>query len=259
MPSAKSRFGHLGRSAPSPKDPRDLRMASVLERGYRDYSAPPLARDWTAMPNYPSLMNDRLGCCTITAIGHLMQTWAANSSDPVPQFSDRDIVEAYSGAQGYVNGDPSTDRGGQMINALTWTRKIGLGGLKIGAYVRVDVYDQMELEAAINLFGGIYVGARLPRRILTQDNWELRASDKMTDDDDPGSLGGHAFAILGYDRHHLRCLPWRDPVYASIEWVKLYVDEAWAIVDERWVTGERVAPNGFSLERLGVSLRAIGA
>lgn len=218
-----------------------------------------MARDWTAAPRYPWLCNDRLGCCTITGIAHLIQTWAVQNDSPMPEFSDRDIIEAYSGATGYKLGDPSTDRGGQMINALNWCRKVGVGGHKIGAFVRVDVYDQREVEAAINLFGGIYVGARLPLRIKTQSHWELPKAHDLKSEDDAGSLGGHAFAILGYDRHHVRCLPWREPVYASIEWMKLYVDEAWAIVDERWVTGERSAPNGFSLERLSRALRLVGA
>lgn len=220
------------------------------------FDAPPLARDWTQGIRYDSLMNHKLGCCTITGIAHLMQN-SALAHGQLLRFADEEIVSAYSRATGYVPGDPSTDRGGQMVNALKMARHVGIGGKKIGAHVRVDVRDYLEVQAAINLFGGIYVGADLPKRISSQTVWTIPVQREFNDLDTPGSLGGHAFVKLGYDRHHLRALPWRDPVYASVEWMKLYVDEAWAIIDERWISGDRPAPNGFDMERLIHNLAAI--
>lgn len=255
-------IGSLGRGGRSPNDPRDIRLATILERdsrGVPTYEAPPLSRDWAEARQYSWLMNDRLGCCTITGIAHLMQNFALANDEPIT-FTDADIVEAYSRATGYRPGDPSTDRGGLMISALKVAKNFGIGGRKIGAFARVDYSDPLEVQAAINLLGGVYVGARLPRRIIEQDIIlkipEQR--DERDERDAPGSLGGHAFAVLGYDRIYYKTLLWRDPQLAELSWFNLYVDEAWAILDERWVTGERRAPNGLSMTRLHKSLQEIG-
>lgn len=220
------------------------------------YDAPPLCRDWMKRSRYSFLVNDRLGCCTIAGIAHLMQN-SAMVHDEAVAFSDDDIVEAYSAVSGYRESDPSSDRGAQMIDALNHARKVGIGGRKIGAFARVDVGDMLEVQAAINLFGGIYVGASLPKRIKSQTVWTLQRNFE-SDVDTPGSMGGHAFISTGYDRNFLHVLPWDVPIYATVEWVKLYVDEAWAIIDERWVSGDRPAPNGFDLEKLRSNLAAIG-
>jgi len=245
--------GALGRRDVSPKDPRDLRLADYVDLRH---DAPPMARNWTIAERYPWLMNDRLGCCTITGIAHFIQN-AALANDEIVAFSDAEIVAAYSAVTGYDPADPTTDRGGVMVNALTYARRVGIGGKKIGAFVRVDVGDHLEVQAAINLFGGIYVGAALPKRIREQLVWTVPVQREMNDLDTPGGLGGHAFLFLGYDRHHVRALPWRNPTFATVEWMKLYVDEAWAIIDERWVTRERPAPNGFDIDRLTHNLSVI--
>lgn len=250
-------LGSLGRSTRSPSDKRDLRLASIINtEGSPRYDAPPFARDWSLARKYDWLLNDRLGCCTITGIAHLMQNFALMNGETL-SFSDADIIEAYSASTGYIPGRPETDRGGQMINALTRAKNVGIGGRKIGAFVRVDYLDPIEVQAAINHLGGLYVGARLPRRIGEQSI--LKLPYPMTDRDAPGSLGGHAFAVLGYDRIYYKTLLWRDPQLAEMPWFGLYVDEAWAIIDERWVSGERPAPNGFDMNRLRANLEAIGA
>jgi hypothetical protein len=79
-----------------------------------------------------------------------------------------------------------------------------------------------------------------------------------TADDAPNSLGGHALAITGFDRTHLRGLPWIDPTRIGNAWVSLYAAEAWAIVTDSWCRGDSPAPNGFDIARLRYDLEAIG-
>lgn len=248
-------IGCLGR-VPSRNDLRTLRLARYLSA--RDYPAPPPARDWTGSIRYPYLLNDRLGCCTITALAHLAQAHAAAHGEAL-HFVDADIETAYRAVSGY-DGTPATDRGAQMIDALVYARRVGIGGWKIGAFVRVNAHDPTELRAAINLFGGVYVGADLPRRIMDQGaEWHLPPAIERTTNDAPNSLGGHAFALLGYDRLALRALPWITPTTIGNTWWSLYGAEAWAFLDGRWVTGERPAPNGFDIEQLRQDLEDIGA
>lgn len=247
-------IGELGR-VPSRRDPRTLRLASYLTE--RDYPAPPPARDWT-ISNASWYLNDRLGCCTITALAHLAEVHAARRDERCT-ITDRDVELAYRAVSGY-DGTPATDRGAQMIDALVRAKNVGIGPWRIGAFVRVDLDDVVEVRAAINLFGGIYLGADLPRRIRTQRTaWELPPLDQRTDDDAPNSLGGHAFAITGFDRAHLRGLPWVTPTRISNAWINLYGAEAWAVIADSWVRGDSQAPNGFNLERLRGDLAAIGA
>jgi hypothetical protein len=248
-------IGCLGR-IPSREDLRTFKLSRYLEP--RAYPAPPPARDWSGRTRYTWSLNDRIGCCTITGLVHLAQAHAAANGETIT-IEDADVLKAYSAISGY-DGTPATDRGAQMIDALVHARREGIGGWKIGAFVRVDAHDYFELRAAINLFGGVYVGADLPRRIREQgDAWELPPINQREDDDAPNSLGGHAFAVLGYDRLQLHALPWITPTTIGNAWADLYVSEAWAFIDQRWVTGERPAPNGLDLERLRGDLAAIGA
>ncbi len=248
-------LGCLGR-VPSRNDLRTLRLSRYLST--RDYPAPPPARNWTGTFRYPYLLNDRLGCCTITGLAHLAQAHAAAHGEVI-EITDADVLKAYRAISGY-DGTPATDRGAQMIDALVYARNVGLGGWKLGAFVRIDPHDHIELRAAINLFGGIYVGADLPRRITDQAAaWELPPIPERSELDAPNSLGGHAFAVLGYDRLQLRALPWVTPTTVGNAWWDLYGAECWAFLDRRWVTGERPAPNGFDIAQLHQDLEDIGA
>lgn len=248
-------LGCFGRIA-SREDPRTLRLSRYLEAGR--FSAPPPARDWTGRARYTWSLNDRLGCCTITGLVHLAQARAAANGESIT-IEDADVLKAYSAISGY-DGTPATDRGAQMIDALVYARNVGIGGWKIGAFVRVDARDFLELRAAVNLFGGVYVGADLPRRIREQGtDWELPPIVARTLDDAPSSLGGHAFALLGFDRTHLQAMPWVTKTSIGNAWAHLYISEAWAFLDHRWVTGERPAPNGFDVARLQQDLQAVGS
>jgi hypothetical protein len=147
-----------------------------------------------------------------------------------------------------------------MLDALLYAKHVGLGSWRIGAFVRVDARDFLEIRAACNLFGGVYVGGDLPRRIDHQGTaWELPPLDARTELDAPNSLGGHAFAVFGYDRTHLQAMPWVNKTSIGNAWADLYISEAWAFIDARWVTGERQAPNGFDLAALQRDLDLVGA
>jgi hypothetical protein len=248
-------FGCLGRVA-SRHDSRSLRLSRYLRPAV--YPAPPPARDWARDTRFTWSLNDRLGCCTIAGLVHLAQAHAAANMLALT-ITDDDVRKAYAAVSGY-DGTPATDRGAQMLDALTYARNVGIGGWKIGAFVRVDPRDHVELRAAINLFGGVYAGAALPARVRDQrTTWELPPIAERDDVDEPGSLGGHAFALLGFDRTHLQAMPWTTRTSVGNAWAELYIDEAWAFLDDRWVSGEHPAPNGFDVDALRRDLELVGA
>jgi hypothetical protein len=245
--------GVLGRSGRSPIDRRDIGLRSIVSASA---GSPPFIRDWSPSARLPWLCNDAIGCCTIAGIGHLLQIQAMQRAEIV-SFTDQEIVTAYSQSAGYLPGHPETDSGGLMISALKLARDEGIGAYRVGAFARVNPHDRLEMQTAINFFGGVYVGAELPSRITEQiTRWEV--PERQTIADDPGSLGGHAYVLSGYDRSGYHARPWREDVYQTVTHVERYVDEAWVVIDDQWVTGESPAPVGLDLEALNELLMRIG-
>ena len=246
--------GRLGR-VKSRDDARTLRLSRYLTPG--KYDAPPPARDWFGSTVFSWFLNDKIGDCACASLCHMLQAHA-NLHNKIINISDSDVVGMYSAVSGYDPAKPETDRGSQMIDALRYMNNTGIAGHKIGAYVQVNQNDAQELRAAMNLFGGVYVGARLPKRVLSQGNtWEVVAPSYQSNDDAVGSLGGHAFTLLRYDRLHFGLATWASRYTTSNAWISKYVDECWAIISSEWVDGTMDAPNGFDMDRLRLDLSAL--
>lgn len=237
----------LGRSQPSAHDRRTLWFGRYAAPG--GYTAPPPYDDWTGPPeNYTYLGNDRIGCCTRTCYGHVIQQRCALQEVP-SKLTDNDIIASYK-ATGY-DGTAATDRGDQIINALVAMKNVGLGPYKITQFGRVNHKDPVEMRAALHLFGSLIVGADLPIAIRKEGaRWDVPAPGQRTPDDAIGSLGGHAFILTGHQRGNWAAMPWTNKTNISYAWEDLYIDEAWFVVDDLWVTSVRNAPNGFDLDRL---------
>lgn len=244
----------LGKLAPQ-LDPRTLRLASYLQP--RDVPAPPPRRDWAeALPlNLESYRNHEIGDCTVAAAAHHMQTWTAQHG--VERVAtERDVLEAYRAVSGY-DGRPETDRGADMLTVLKHWRRTGVGGHKVRAFVKLDHDDELQVRIAINLFGGVYTGAMLPR--AAQDLrtiWDVPQA-RLIGDHAPGSWGGHAMACVGYSRIGPCFLTWGRRKWATWQWWQAYVDEAYAVISDDWVADGKVAPNGFDLDALNSDLREI--
>jgi len=171
------------------------------------------------------MLNDRLGCCTISAVGHAVQTWTANALGRELTVPDSTILEYYEKWDGYDPANASTDQGGVELDVLNDWRQQGFGGVSLDAYVAIELGTKAGLGArdsglgssdsgtsdpnpqplvpspialAIWLFGGAYIGVELPIRAQNQDVWDVPAT--FGPDDEPGSWGGHAIYLVGYDR-----------------------------------------------------------
>jgi len=91
------------------------------------------------MKDWGMMLNDRLGCCTIAAIGHAVQTWTANALGRELTVPDSSILEYYEKWDGYDPADPATDQGGVEIDVLNDWRQQGFGGVSLDAYVAIDL------------------------------------------------------------------------------------------------------------------------
>lgn len=217
------------------------------------YPSPPPSRDWIGGCSYSIYLNNKIGCCTCKTIATLVQCHCFNHGDVSP-IKDEDVLKAYVAVSNY-DGTPETDNGAMPIDALTYARDVWR---VIIGFVKVDPRNRFEMRAAINLFGGVYMAARLPKQVQSQRlDWELPPIPARTLDDEPGSLGGHAYAGLGYDKTHLRTMPWDKRGEQSYDWTDEYVNEAYAVLTERWVDTNRLAPNGLDLTALKRDLKLI--
>lgn len=228
----------LGRNK-SPADHRDLPLRAVLQ-GH--LPAPPPARSWDdclADTPIPLFKNDLYGCCAFAAQGHLHLTWARNHG-LLGTITDDDVLAAYGSATGFTVADPTTDNGADMRSALKHWRSRGIGGHKIGAYASIDPSDHVAIKAAINLFGGVYVGAALPKNVLNQLHWTYQPGLGSS----VGSLGGHCVVACQYDRQFVVVKSWGRLIKVTWDWWDRYVDEVWTMIGIDWTDAKKPTPAG---------------
>ena len=111
-------------------------------------------------------------------------------------------------------------------------------GCTLGVYYRVDVRSVVDMQAAIQQIGALYVSATV------HEGWEVKASPVLNGHDDlvrikavakPKDGGGHAFAIVGYNKlgfvvQNSWGLDWGSSGFALLpyeDWVT-HGDDAWA-------------------------------
>jgi len=201
--------------------------------------------------------NDQIGDCTCAAIAHLFQAQAANTERPLA-LVDSDVIALYEQAGGYDPSRPETDQGAQMLDVLRVLRADGMGDQFISAFVSVDPLVGWQVECGVNLFGGLYVGADLPLAAQDQQVWDVALPQQHGPQWERNSWGGHAMALLGYDRSTVKLATWGGIKIATVEWFWTYVTEAWAVLDPLWIEAG-LAPNGFDLTALRSDLTAIAS
>jgi hypothetical protein len=194
------------------------------------------------------------------AAGHMVDLWSSYTAPSQSVLSTSQIIAAYSGATGYVAGDPSTDNGTDMLSFLKYWRKTGVGGHKILAFMSLKTGDLNELRQAIWLFGSAFVGLQMPVTAQGADEWTVPGS--LTGDGAPGSWGGHCAPVGSYNettpsRHRNIVVTWGQPLTMSDYFYRMYCDEAYAVLSQDWVNHALLAPNQFNLSTLQSDLQAL--
>lgn len=219
-----------------------------------EIDAAPPARDWIgANTSFPLFGNDAVGDCTCAALFDRRVLISRLDGEPAFAATTADCEAVYTAVTGWdgVPGSP-TDHGAQPINVLEYAKASGIGGTKIGAFVRLNFDAQDEMRAALNLLGPIYCGAGLPKALDDQGfSWDMPPIAERDEDHAPDPDRGHMFILGGYDRLGWSVVTWGSGLYrASNAWATECIDECYALLDDAWVTGTRGAPNGFDLSRL---------
>jgi hypothetical protein len=230
-----------------PDDPRTARMSRYLTAAL---PAPPAAVDWMSQVTaWPMDGNDRIGDCVFAACAHLVQAWTTYANTPVIIPEDV-VVGAYAKVTGYDPRTGAGDNGTISLDALNFWRRRGIGPSKITAYVAVDHTNHHAVKTAINLFGGIFLAAELPRTAATQFDRHRTWTVSRAAAGRRGSWGGHAIHCGAYDEDSLTVSTWGRAQRMTWGFLDTYGAEAYAVVSPAWLGPTGISPVGFDLGAL---------
>ena len=236
-------------------DPRTLLMASYVTPSL---PTPPASFDLTSKVKTWGMMdNDQIGDCTCAAAGHLIMEWTANAGKKMATPSDKQVVAAYSAITGYNPTTGANDNGANEVDVLNYWRQTGIAADKIGAYVSLEPSNHTHVMDSVYIFEGCYIGMQLPisAQAQTQNHqpWSVPPGG-TTGDGKPGSWGGHAIPVVAYDTRGVTVVTWGALQAMTWSFWEAYCDEAYAILSDDYMDGEKKAPQGFKLQQLQADL-----
>jgi len=229
-------------------DARTLRA----EKYFTALPSAPAVRDWNLGLPWDSRawMNDQLGCCTVSSLANLLCNMAARRNVKI-RITDDDVIDFYRAISGY-DGTPGTDNGAYLLDAVKRLRTEGLGTfvdgrpLKCEAFTSVNFFRFDQYAAAVECYGGVVVGERLPTEAFNKWTWEVWPDMK------PGSWGGHASARWSVSPGRYGGKSWSDPIHETPDFLHTCGDEAYALL-----VPELVPPSGLDLDSLRADLQAL--
>jgi hypothetical protein len=235
-------------------DVRTLHLARYIDEA--QLPSPPTNLDLAAVvPEWPMYANDRIGDCTIAAAAHMIEAWTAPTRGAAVEVSEPSVLAAFDKVK---RVDPFTGAEGAVeLDVLIYWRTVGIEGHRIGAFARVPVWNHSLVRTAAYLFGGLYIGLQLPQTAHGQPIWDW--THQLDGPARPGSWGGHAVDVVGYDQQMLTVVTWGRLQEMTWAFWDRYVDEAYALLSVDFLDEAGEAPNGFDLAALKADLALITA
>lgn len=217
----------------------------------------PVEVDWTAKAdqNFGMMLNDELGNCTCAAGGHFIQVWTSQTRPAEITVADNDVLGMYIGSCNFNPADPTTDQGGIETEVLRYWQKHPLAGHKLDAVGFVAPGSRTDVRSAIWLFGGCYIGVQLPISAQSQEVWDVPAGGPRGSGE-PGTWGGHAVCVAGYDAAGLTFISWGKRMRMTWQFWDTYTDEAYALLSPDWFSSNELAPPNFKYQELVKYLNA---
>jgi hypothetical protein len=208
-------------------------------------------------------LNDQLGDCTCAADANVVQQQTFYGQGTEVIVPDSATLLSYEKVGGYVPGDPSTDQGALIPDALAYLKATGMVGHTIANYGSIDASQVAKIKTAIAEFGAVDFGVNLPNSAQAQFQAGLDAGTMPVWDYDPSAdntiEGGHCILGVGYTAAGFLIFTWSAVVLVTWAWWSRYGSEAWAVVSHDWVnaaTGKD--PEGVDLAVLGQEFAANG-
>jgi hypothetical protein len=234
-------------------DVRTLALSRYVDRAA--LPAAPTTFDETAPEHdWPMYANDRIGDCTCAAAGHMIEAWTGAATGTPVEVPESAVLDAFDHVK--IVDPASGEEGAVVLDVLKYWRKSGVGGHTIGAFAHVSVTDEPLLRTSAWLFGGLYLGVQLPVTAQQQATWDWTGS--LSGPAAPGSWGGHAIDVVGYDDDALTFVTWGALKQMTWAFFERYVDETYALLSQDFLASGK-APNGFDLAALKKDLALITA
>ena len=232
----------LGKNAPKIKA-KTLQIHDFLNLSV--LPTPPAAFDWSMVKGKPLVYgmdgNDDYGDCVFASSCHHIGTWTGNTSTE-QIATEKDALAAYSIFTGFNPDDPSTDQGANMLDVATRWRNTPIFNHKIKAFAAVDLTRLDLVAAAMNLFGGVWIGWSLPKAWQGADSWTMSPGGILTGDWAPGSWGGHATHMPAFSPKLLSAKTWQEDMPVEIPAFEAYAEEGYALIStDTWecLTGDQ--------------------
>lgn len=247
----------LGRLA-AQRDVRTLEMADYLRVALLP-DVPPTFGWSSKVKSWPMMLNDQLGCCTISDAGHRVQLWTtANGRPAVP--TDADVLKAYRALTGYDPATGANDTGCVLLKVMNYMRRTGIGGHKLDAFVSIGLRAHKHIMLGIYLLGGVTAGLMLPisvqQQIRNGSVWSYTGGPDST----PGSWGGHDIYITDYSPAGLKCVSWGRIYEMTWEFLDAYGEEYFGPISKEWLDPKtHHAPNGLDYQGIIADANAIKA
>lgn len=232
------------------KDKPKRSLKSLALSNYMRASAVPFppVHAWERAIDYRMLKNDMLGDCVIAGVYHLEMNWQAvvNAGTPLVPTDEQAIAD-YAAVAGYVPGDPSTDNGTNMLDAMHYGLRKGYAGRPTWqTFATLDIHNVDQIKAATYLFGGVPLGFSVPQSMIDEMNQGLEPTFKFVPNDKP-SGEGHCITALGYGRGGFAACSWGKIFRVSWDFWLANVDEGYGIVSTDWLKASGVSPTGLDL------------
>ncbi len=233
---------------PATHDPRDLKLMQYVVR----HALPTRPEEFGHERNigvWSMFANDQVGDCVFAGAAHEHMVWTTEGFNPTP-FSEESVLSDYSAVTGYVPGDPSTDQGTLVRDAMKYRRSTGLldaAGARhtIAAYLAVAPANAEQMLNAMWLFGAIGVGIEFPDTAMDQFDrgqpWTVTPGAKVE--------GGHYVPLVAYRGGMFVCVTWGKLQLIAPSFLARYCDEAWAMLSTE-VLRDGKSPEGFDLATL---------
>jgi hypothetical protein len=246
-------------------DPKTLMMSDfitvpVLPTSYNfdKHRAPFPERMWG---------NDAYGDCVIAAESNALLRMERVEQRRTIALSDKDAVARYQSLTGCKSPGDANDEGLVMLDTMSDWRNNGYKRtaerphhtFNIAAYGELDPADEHQLKAAIYLLKGIHFGFALPRTAQAQTDkgyWDVVNEPG----NEPGSWGGHCVHCCQYDEGNFYVRTWEMVVRVTIQFVKRYCDEVWAVVDDldAWRASDHLDVQGLIDKLHSIGARNVG-
>lgn len=247
-------------------DKRDLLFADYFDGTKKKPPTPPRTFGHeNLVPKWGMLANDSVGCCVFSGGAHETMLFDAESKRDVA-FDDDDVLADYSAVTGYVRGEPSTDQGTDVREALKYRRTTGLLDAtgrrhRIGAFVALEPGNVEQLEQAMYLFGAAAIALNLPQSAMDQfesgKSWSNVAGSSI--------VGGHyvpgvavrsAAGILGRIglSRMIEIITWGQVQPMTMAFYERYNAQTFAVLSEEIIGADGKSLDGFDLGSLQLDL-----